>query len=428
MENTKFEKNFHGGDMFRKTTLDNGVRIVCEKIPHVRSVSVGVWVGTGSRSESKLNNGISHFIEHMLFKGTETRTAKQIAESIDNIGGQLNAFTGKECTCYYSKTLDTHFDTSIDVLSDMFFNSNFNKKDMDVERKVILEEIGMYEDSPEELVHDILSESVWDGNSLGYSILGTQESLSKINASTIKEYMRDNYTPSNVVISVAGNFDYDKIIHSVERHFGNWTVNNSNTTDFEKAEFKSSRRVKEKETEQVHICMGFEGIEHGNDDMYALLAVNNILGGGMSSRLFQKIREEKGLVYSIYSYPSSYKNAGLFTIYAGMNPEHTKTVTDLIIKQIKALVKNGIDVEEIERSKEQLKGNYILGLESTSSRMNSIGKSELLLGRINTPEEVLKKIDNINHERVSDVIKRIFNLDKMSFTAVGNISSDITSF
>lgn len=411
--------------MFKKVTLENGVRIVCEKIPYVRSVSIGIWVGTGSRNENRKNNGISHFIEHMLFKGTDNRSAKEIAESIDNIGGQLNAFTGKECTCYYTKTLDNHIDISVDVLADMFFHSKFARKDIDVEKKVIIEEIGMYEDSPEELVHDILSETVWDGNPLGYPILGSQKCLKSMNKEKISEYIDMNYTPQNTVVAVAGNFDDDYLINSISKHFSNWEPGNGIHSDFEKVEFISDVKIKEKDTEQVHVCIGFNGIEHGNDKLYTLLAINNIFGGGMSSRLFQKIREEKGLVYSIYSYPSSYKNAGLFTIYAGMNPEHLERVINLVDEEITLLLKDGITYEDLAKSKEQLKGNYILGLESTSSRMNSIGKSELMLGYILSPEEILKKIDEINMESVHEIIANVFDNKKRSVSVVGNIKKDM---
>ncbi len=410
--------------MFRKITLENGLRVVCEKIPYVRSVSIGIWVGTGSRNEDHINNGISHFIEHMLFKGTEKRSAKEIADSIDSIGGQINAFTGKECTCYYTKTLDSHIEIAMEVLADMFFNSKFDKKDIDLERKVILEEIGMYEDSPEELVHDVFSETSWKGNPLGYSILGTQDSLSRIDHTMFKEYMQKNYTPYNSVISVAGNFDEKKLEELIEKHFSHWKVDESYKADIHPVEFVSETTIKEKETEQVHICMGFNAIEHGNDKLYTLLAINNIFGGGMSSRLFQKIREEKGLVYSIYSYPASYKNAGLFAIYAGMNPEHLNQVIEITSQEIRNLIKTGISEEELYKSKEQLKGNYILGLESTSSRMNSIGKSELMLGHIHTPEEILQEIDEIHMARVNEVIEQVFNSKKMSFAAVGNIKKD----
>lgn len=411
--------------MLKRITLDNGVRIICEKIPHVRSVSVGVWIGTGSRNEKKEINGISHFIEHMLFKGTKNRSAKQIAECIDSIGGQINAFTGKECTCYYTKTLDTHIDIALDVLSDMFFNSLFSTKDIDVERKVVIEEIGMYEDSPEELVHDYLSETVWEGDAIGMPILGTHDCLHRINRETIVDYIASHYLPVNTVIAVAGNYDESALVESIKNKFSNWHTDKTLRNEFGKVEFKISKKIKEKDTEQMHICLGFEGIEHGNDDLYSLLAVNNVFGGGMSSRLFQKIREEMGLVYSIYSYPSSYKNAGLYTIYAGMNPEHRDTFLKLVMEEIRILAKHGISQDELSKSKEQLKGNYILGLESTSSRMNSLGKSELMLGIINSPEEVLNKIDAVSNEKVNEVIQKVFQVEKISLSAVGNIKSDI---
>jgi len=414
----------YGGNMFKRIRLENGLRVVCEKIPYVRSVSVGIWAGTGSRYETRENNGISHFIEHMMFKGTTKRNAREIAESIDNIGGQINAFTGKECTCYYTKTLDENIDIAMDVLADMFFNSKFDEKDIDLERKVILEEIRMYEDSPEELVHDMLSETVWVKDTLGYPILGTEDSLNRINRMSIRDYMKKNYTPSNCVISVSGNFDEDGLKDLVEKYFSHWNSDFDGRKNFNRAEFVNKVSIKEKDTEQVHICMGFNGIEQGNENLYTLLAINNIFGGGMSSRLFQKIREEMGLVYSIYSYPSAYKNAGLFTIYAGMNPENLELVVDLILEEITDLKKNYISKDELEKSKNKLKGSHIFGLESTSSRMNSIGKSEVLLGYVYTPEEILKKIDNIDMDRVVEVVDRIFDTECFGFTAVGNISTD----
>lgn len=409
--------------MFRKFTLRNGVRIVCEKIPYVKSVSFGIWVKTGSRNENIQNNGISHFIEHMLFKGTEKRSAAEIAESIDNIGGQLNAFTGKECTCFYTKTLDEHINIAVDVLSDMFFNSIFAKKYIAVEKKVILEEIGMYDDSPEELVHDILSETVWDGSAIGYPILGTRKSLRGINREVILEYLGEHYTPGNTVISVAGNFDEAGLTEMLEKHFGNWASAVDTASNLQTVEFKPGINIREKETEQVHICIGFEGIHNGSDKLYPLIAINNIFGGGMSSRLFQKIREKKGLVYSIYSYPTAYKDAGLFTVYAGMKPEHLDEVTNLIYDETRLLLKKGIKPQELEKSREQLKGNYILGLESTSSRMNSIGKSELMLGYINTPEEILEKINSITMEGVNEIIDSIFNLKQKGISIVGNLKT-----
>lgn len=411
--------------MFKKKMLDNGLRLVYEKIPYVRSVSVGIWVGTGSRNEDMKNNGISHFIEHMLFKGTNKRTSKEIAECIDAIGGQINAFTGKECTCYYTKTLDTHLEVSLDVLSDMLFNSKFASNDIRVEKKVVIEEIGMYEDTPEELVHDIFSETVWTGNPLGYPILGTKECIGKFNKKMIEQYMENNYTPQNTVISVAGNFDEEYLIEAVKQYFGSWTYDKSFSRSYQNVEYHKDKVIREKDTEQVHLCMGFQGIVHGDERIYSLLALNNIFGGGMSSRLFQKIREEKGLVYSIYSYPSTYKAAGLFMIYAGMNPEYLQTVIDLTKKEIDLLLKKGITPDELNKSKEQMKGNFILGLESTSSRMNSIGKAELMLGKISTPEEILMKMDQVSMESIREVIDMVFNYDNLSLSAVGNLKRDI---
>ncbi len=411
--------------MFKKVQLSNGLRLVYEKIPYVRSVSVGIWVGTGSRNETSENNGISHFIEHMLFKGTSKRSAKDIAECIDAIGGQINAFTGKECTCYYTKTLDTHLDIAVDVLSDMFFNSSFDSDDINVEKRVVIEEIGMYEDTPEELVHDIFSEMVWDGNPLGYPILGTEMCINKFDKDMILKYMNEFYTPYNTVISVAGNFDEIKLIELVNKYFQDWKFGKTFSNKFSSAQYKVNKIVREKDTEQVHLCMGFEGIEHGNEKLYSLLSLNNILGGGMSSRLFQNIREKRGLVYSIYSYPSTYQGSGLFVIYAGMNPEHLQTVIDLTKTELDLIIKDGITKDELAKTKEQLKGNYILGLESTSSRMNSIGKSELMLGKINTPEEILQKIDRVNMDSVDEMIKRVFDFEKMSISAVGSINNKI---
>jgi len=413
--------------MIKKFTLKNGVRVVCENIPYVRSVSTGVWVRTGSRNENTLNNGVSHFIEHMLFKGTKSRSAEEIAKSIDNIGGQINAFTGKECTCYYVKTLDEHIEIAMDVLSDMLYNSVFATSDITLEKQVILEEIGMYEDSPEDLVHDILSETVWKGSAIGFPILGTKKSLRRLNRKTINAYMMERYTPDNMVISIAGNFDENKLEEMLESYFNKENVEQKPEKADDNVEFRPEVSIREKETEQVHICIGFEGIRNGDDSLYSLLAVNNIFGGGMSSRLFQKIREKRGLVYSVYSYPTVYNDAGLFTIYAGMKPENLKEVINLVYDEVSLMLNKGISKNELDKSKEQLKGNYILGLESTSSRMSSIGKSELLLGYIRTTDEILNMIESITMEGIEQIITSVFNLDRKGISIVGNVRQDSLS-
>lgn len=408
--------------MYNRLTLDNGVRLVYEKIPYLRSVAVGVWIKAGSRNENEFNNGVSHFIEHMLFKGTEKRNAKEIAESIENLGGLLNAFTSKECTCLYATTLDEHLGTSLNVLADIFFNSRFDKDEIEKERDVIFEEISSYEDTPDDLVQDVLTKLAWNGSSLGMPVIGTRKSLSKLDRQSIIGYLSQNYTPANTVISVAGNFDEKYLMENVKMLFGGWTAaKNQALSEADAQQFSKGIKVKVKDIEQVHACIGLEGIEQGDDRIYSLAALNNIFGGNMSSRLFQKIREEKGLVYSIYSFPSAYVRNGLFTVYAGMNPSNLKTVISMIFDEIDILLDRGISSDELEKAKEQLKGNYILGLESTGSRMNSMGKSELLLGCIKTPDEILEKISAVDMDSIRETTGRVFNSKKIALALVGKV-------
>ncbi|SHJ29668.1 M16 family metallopeptidase [Lutispora thermophila] len=411
--------------MYIRHKLENGVRIVAEEIKYVNSVSIGIWVKVGSRNENNHNNGMSHFIEHMLFKGTKNRTAKEIAGSIDKIGGQLNAFTAKECTCFYAKVLDSHFDIALDILTDMFFNSSFSESEMEKEKGVVLEEIGMYEDSPEDLVHDIFTQSVWKGNSLGMPILGTEKTLKAIRRQDIIDYMGANYTPENIVVSVVGNFNKEHVLKEIEKAFSNYKTSKKNEVVTAKPTFTPSYNHKEKNTEQAHLCIGFNGLELGNEYTYSLLVLNNIFGGAMSSRLFQKIREDKGLAYSVFSYPSSYTDCGILSIYAGMKPNQLDYVIELIIEEIKDIKENGISENELYDSKEQIKGSYILGLESTSGRMNSIGKSELLLNKIYSPKEIIELIDKVTMDDINNVIDLVFNTDEMSAAVIGPKRSTI---
>lgn len=410
--------------MYKKYTLDNGIRVVMEDISYVNSVSIGVWVDNGSIKEDKHINGISHFIEHMLFKGTSNRTAKQIAEAIDNIGGQINAFTSKEYTCFYAKVIDSHLPIAIDVLADMINNSLFSEEDIEKEKSVVVEEINMYEDSPEDVVYDLLAETMFENTSLSLPILGTVDTLNSITREKLIDYFNNNYTVENLVISIAGNIKVDETLELLEKKFAILKHNpdkNNNIAD--NIKFTQKVRGKYKKTEQLNFCIGMEGIPCGNDDIYSLLILNNIFGGSMSSRLFQKIREEKGLVYSVYSHPSSYKNIGTFTIYAGLNPKQIYNVVNIIKNDIEELKLNLITIDELEKSKEQLKGNYILGLESTSSRMAEIGKSELILGKMYSPKEILGKIDKVTLENVKETIDKIFNYNKFNIAYVGNITN-----
>ena len=410
--------------MYKKFTLDNKLTLVYENLPFVRSVSFGLWIGTGSRYETQQKNGISHFIEHMLFKGTETKTAKDIAMTIENVGGQINAFTGKECTCFYTKTLDEDLETSMELISDMLFRSRFDPAYIEAEKKVIGEEISMYEDYPEELVHDMLSETIWSGNSLSYPILGSHETISAIKREHLIEHIKSFYVPENSVISVAGNFDEDELIELSQKYFGDWKAHNHRKIDSSKPEFIRSMKVKRKETELIHMCLGFPGVKNGDDNMYSLLTVNNMLGEGMSSRLFQRIREELGLVYSIYSYPSTYRDVGTFVIYAASSPERYMDVISHIGDEIISMTREFLSESDIEKAKNQLKGSYIIGLDSTSGRMSSMGKSQLMLGRIKTPEEILSSIDKVSVDSVKQIIEYVFCSDRAGFSAIGDIDFD----
>ena len=405
--------------MYKKHVLENGLTIIGEEIPYVKSISLGVWINAGSRIEDEEISGVSHFIEHMLFKGTRNRTSKQIASEIDNLGGQINAFTSKECTCYYVKLLDSHIDIGIDVLSDMILNSKFNEDDLDKERSVIIEELKMYEDSPEDLAYDLLTENIYKNDPLGMNIIGTEESLNRLNREKLLDYFNKYYVPNNSVIAISGNFNFDEIINKIEEKFKVWKKRDVNV-DIKKAEFKSCFLTKNKDIEQVNLAMSLEAVPLENDkEVYALAVINTVFGGSISSRLFQKIREEKGLVYSIYSSQSLYRKCGELGIFASMSNEHLKEVYESIIEEIKIMKKYYLTDQEIKESKEQLKGSYILGLESTSSRMMSIGRALLLNNKVESTDDILKSIDNVDRETVKIVIDKIFNLDNLGVCIVG---------
>lgn len=403
--------------------LDNGVRVVLEKIDYVRSISFGIWVKNGSRNEHTEYNGMSHFIEHMLFKGTENRTAKQIAEEMDAVGGQINAYTTKEYTCYHTRVLDKHFDRALDVMSDMFLHSRFAQKDIEKERNVIIEEINMYEDAPEELVHDTLQEAIWQGSSLGQPILGTVESISKFQTKDMKNFFENQYHTENTVISVAGHFDTEEMYTKLNQTLGQWKRKNDFVYYDTKTIYTPKVIKKEKDIEQVHLCIAFPSLERDHPQKYALAVFNTIFGGGMSSILFQKIREENGLTYTIYSYTSAYVDSGLFAIYGGMNPNQTEKVIQLIFDEIKLLKENKFPQKLIDITKEQIISNFIIGRESTVNLMTSSGASVLLRGFVQDTEEILQQIEKITVEDIQNVIEKIFVKENMSVSIVGNIKN-----
>jgi predicted Zn-dependent peptidase len=413
--------------MYNLFRLNNGLRVVVEKIDYVNSVSVGLWVENGSRNESAENSGISHFIEHMFFKGTTNRTAKQIAEAIEDVGGQINAFTGKEATCFYVKTLDAHLELSLDVLSDMLFNSKFAEEDIEKEKGVVVEEINMSEDSPEDVLSDLHSKAIWGEDSISLPILGTVETVKGFTREKLKEFVISYYIPENSVISICGKFDMDTVGKTCEKYFGKWDSENKKVTNYTSPHIMHSNLYKNKNIEQLHISLGMQGIPIGNDELYSLLLLNNILGGGVSSLLFQKVREEYGLCYSIYSYISSFNNTGVVCIYTGLNPNYAKEAISLIRSEIDNFSKFGIGEEKLLRAKEQIKGSYILGLESTSSRMFSNGKSALFLNKINDPKTIMKKIDAINKDNLERVMASTFGKGILNSAFVGD-SIDIGKY
>ncbi|MGK7378392.1 M16 family metallopeptidase [Planococcus sp. 1R117A] len=380
----------------------NGLRIVSESIPHFRSVAVGVFVKAGSRDELPDENGMTHFIEHMLFKGTENRSAKQIAREFDRIGGDMNAYTSKEYTCYYAKVLDHHAEHAVTVLADMFFNSKMEASEIEKERQVVIEEISMTEDMPDDDVHEQLWKVMYPHHSMGAPILGTVNTLQGFTKDKIEHFMDRHYTPNNTVISVAGNIT-PQLIALIEQLFGSFQRKNQDK-HYLFPGFSSGYSLKHKETEQGHLCLGYPGLSVKDENIYNFIVLNNIVGGSMSSRLFQEVREERGLAYSIYSYHSAYSDHGALAIYGGTSNEQMPELQEVILSELQKVRRNGATLEEVADSKEQLKGNIMLGLESTSARMNRNGKNELLLEKHQPYDEVIHLVDQVSLEKVNSLM------------------------
>ncbi|WP_152656352.1 pitrilysin family protein [Oceanobacillus sp. CFH 90083] len=392
--------------MVEKYTSSNGVRIILESMPAVRSVTIGIWIKTGSRNETSHNNGISHFLEHMFFKGTKTRSAQDIAEAFDSIGGQINAFTSKEYTCFYAKVLDTHKEFALEVLADMFFESTFDEDEMEREKKVVYEEIKMCEDTPDDIVHDLLAEAAYGEHPLGYPILGTEKQLASFHQKQLQQYVEDHYTPDHVVVSVAGNVS-SEFIHNIDAYFGSFTRNASAEEAIIKPVFLQEAIYRSKDTEQAHLCLGYKGYEVGDKLLYPLSIMNNVLGGSMSSRLFQEVREKKGLAYSVFSYHAAFIDDGLLTIYAGTGKDQLGQLEEVIYSTLRHFVEQGLTEKELRNSKEQIKGNLMLGLESTNSRMSRNGRNELLLQRHRSLDDLIVEIDSITNLQVTEVIQNV---------------------
>lgn len=408
--------------MTNTNRLSNGITVITEGLPYLRSASLGIWVKVGSANEDADNNGIAHIIEHMLFKGTENRSAKQIADEMAKIGGNMNAFTSKECTSYYATTLSEHLPITIDILSDMFLSSLIEEKALRKEKGVIIEEIDMYDDSPEDLVHEMLQQRVWKGHPLGYLISGTKKIVRRVTRDQIIEFMNRYYIGENIIISVAGNFEEAAVLKLLEDKFGRLkAVSDIPAAIAGKPQYNRVLCKRDKDIEQLHLNIAFEGISYMSEERYVLSILNSILGGSVNSRLFQRIRENSGLTYSIYSYGSSYRETGLYHIYAAMNPSQTLTVMKKIYQIINELKKKGVTAEELSMTKEQIKTELILGNESAKSRMNSNGKSMINRERIVPMEELIDAIDKVSLAKITDFANKYLDLREASLSLVGNL-------
>jgi predicted Zn-dependent peptidase len=408
--------------MYSIKTMPNGMRTVGERIPHFRSAALGVWVGVGSIHEGEGEHGLSHLIEHMVFKGTKKRSARELASVMDAVGGHLNAYTTKECTCFYVRVVDEHIPLAVDVLSDLVTNALFTEEALEMEKQVVLEEIAMVEDTPEDLVGELLGDAYYGSHNLAKPILGLADEIKSYTRKNVVDYFEKHYCPGNFVFANAGNYDEQKMDELLTSSFAadGKPKNNYVTAPFEHNGLKKAL-VKKKNIEQLHISVAFRGYPRMDDKLFPMLILNNILGGGMSSRLFQRIREERGLVYSVYTYPASYNDSGMFAFYAGLNPANVEEVMKIVREELESMRRGEISEEEFVRSREQLKGGYVLGLDGISSRMADMGKSLIMSNAIRTEAEVLQKINDVKPEDVAAVAQYIFDSRYSAASAVGKL-------
>jgi len=410
--------------LYRKLVLDNGVRVVTERMPTLKSVTVGVWVTTGSRDEQPSQAGYSHFIEHMLFKGTRNRSSAEISREIDALGGEMNAFTSRETTTYYVKVLDQQLDRALELLSDLFHHSCFAPKEIEKEKQVVLEEIRMVQDDPEDLVQELHMGQVLGRHPLGRSILGREKTIRGLRRQDLLSYIDTHYDPGQTVVSIAGNFDQTKLDRLAARYFGKGRDAKANQANGRRPpDVHSGVLLKKKRLEQVHLCLGLKGVAAGHQDRYALYALNSVLGGSVSSRLFQEVREKRGLAYSIYSFLSGYSDGGMITIYAATRPKEVDRVVDLVCREIRQIGIKGVERKELERAKIQMKGSLMLSLESSHSRMNKLAKDELTYGNHASLDDMLAHIDHVNMEQVFNVGRKFFGLDSLAITGLGPLAS-----
>ncbi len=406
----------------RQTTLPNGLMVLTESMPHMRSVSMGVWINTGSRDEAPEQNGLSHFVEHMVFKGTTSRDAKQLARETDAIGGNLDAFTGKETICFNIKVLDENVLRAMDILADLVLHPTFAADDVKREQSVILEEIKMDEDNPDYLVHEIHTANFWKGDPLARSILGTAKTVSAFDEVAVRAFHASRFAPANMVFSAAGNLQHESMIALVESYFGELSASDSQTERFAAPTVTPHITLRNKKSlEQVQLCLGVPAPPVDSKDRYVLYMLNTILGGGMSSRLFQTVREEAGLAYSIYSEMSPFRDAGTLSIYAGTSIEKTAEMIRLILKELRLMKDEPVSDEELLRAKDQSKGNIVLGLESSAARMSNLARQQMYYGRFTSTDEITAEVERVTAADIQRVARELFQPDLISLTLLGNL-------
>jgi predicted Zn-dependent peptidase len=405
------------------TTLPNGVRIITEAMTHVRSVSVGIWVGSGSRRETPEQNGIAHFIEHMLFKGTTSRSAEDIARSVDSIGGNLDAFTAKELVCYNTKVLDQHLSQAFDVLADLVLHPMFRPEDIEKEKGVILEEIKMEADSPDYLVHEIFSSNFWKDHSLGKPILGTPQTVRHFDDQMIRDFYQSVYAPANVVVTAAGHLTHEGLTGLVRQHFESLSPGDPAPADLTPSTHARIALRNKKSLEQVHLCLGVPSYPLPHSERFACYVLNTLLGGGMSSRLFQNIRERQGLAYAVFSELNPYRDTGCLSIYAGTSVESARKVVESITREFRELKQQTVNDEELRRAKDHLKGSLMLGLESTSSRMSNLARQEMYFGKFFTLDELVASIEAVTADDVQRIAQTFFDSKQIALTVLGNLEN-----
>ncbi len=407
----------------QKEVFPNGLTLLTEAMSNVRSVSVGVWLRTGSRHERRPENGITHFLEHMVFKGTKNRSAEEIARAADSIGGHLDAFTAKECTSFSIKVLDEHLSRAIDILADLVKNPLFQPNDIAKECKVVQEEIKMVEDTPDDLVHEVFTQSYWRDHPLGRPILGTRRTVAGFNRRRLFDYFHRHYTPGNMLIAAAGRFEHARLVELILKAFGDAPTGASLCDGNTPTPHPHIRYRRKKELEQAHLCVGTPAYPHSHEKRYACYILNTVLGGGMSSRLFQNIREKRGLAYAVFSNLSTFRDAGCLNVYAGIATENVRKVVQLILEEFRQMKSTPIGDEELQRAKDYLKGNLLLSLESTMSRMSNLARQEMYFGRYISLDEIAARVDAVTVDQVLEVARDLFRREQIALTVLGPLPS-----